>query len=298
MRVRLASCLIAVVCLLAWPRALRAQESAAASAPVEGGTSVAPAPKDDVLDRWWIGGDYRHLWVPGYMTDPFFASAPAISNDGFGLVATYRTLGSLSIEMGVGYMPYSFHGPFLADGKPIEDTELVRSDLKFWHLTSSLLWAIEFHRTVALEIGVGLDLGLFSGDVDPQLGVPRWQDRPLRGLQRAADAGDARPERHAVLRRAQERRRERQTRQQRRALQPARESLADGDGVPDAAARGAAPAAVQAPDDQGRVRLRHRADVRRRVAARQLRAAQGRAEGSVREGTRAAARERTRDSAR
>ena len=120
---------------------------------------------DDVLDRWWIGGYYRHLWVPGYITDPFFASAPAISNNGFGLVATYRTLGSLNIEMGVGYMPYSFHGPFLADGKPIEDTELVRSDLKFWHLTGSLMWDIEFHRTVALEIGVGLDLGLFSGDV-------------------------------------------------------------------------------------------------------------------------------------
>jgi outer membrane protein OmpA-like peptidoglycan-associated protein len=143
---------------------LHAQESAATSASVEGGTAVQPAP-DDTLDRWWIGGYYRHLWVPGYITDPFFSSAPAISNDGFGLVATYRTLGSLNIEMGVGYMPYSFHGPFLADGKPIEDTELVRSDLKFWHLTGSLMWDIEFHRTVALEIGVGLDLGLFSGDV-------------------------------------------------------------------------------------------------------------------------------------
>src|SRR5436190_612983 len=94
MRVRFASCLV-VVCLSLLPRALQAQESKSPSASVEGGTSVAPAEKDDALDRWWLGAYWRHNWVPGYITDPFFATAPAVSNDGFGLVATYRTLGAL-----------------------------------------------------------------------------------------------------------------------------------------------------------------------------------------------------------
>jgi outer membrane protein OmpA-like peptidoglycan-associated protein len=68
--------------------------------------------------------------------------------------------------MGVGFMPYGFEGPFLASGKPDTDTELVKSDLDFIHLTGSLLWDIEFHKTVALEIGFGLDLGVLVGDIN------------------------------------------------------------------------------------------------------------------------------------
>ncbi len=125
--------------------------------------AVAPAPS--ALDHWWFGGYYRHQWIPSYMTSAFFARAPSISNDGFGFTATYRTGNGLNIELGLGHMPYRFHGPFLAKDSEITDTELVRSDVDLWHITSSLLWDIEFHPMVALEIGFGIDFGLLTGHV-------------------------------------------------------------------------------------------------------------------------------------
>ncbi|MGD8861129.1 MAG: OmpA family protein [Myxococcales bacterium] len=132
---------------------------------VEGATAITGEVGDSALDHWWLGGYFRHLWVPSYITEPFFDRAPSVTNNGFGLVATYRTEGSLNIEMGVGYMPYEFNGTFLADNQPITDTEIVQSDLAFVHLTGSMMWDIEFHRTVALEIGFGIDLGVLTGDV-------------------------------------------------------------------------------------------------------------------------------------
>lgn len=134
-------------------------------AEVIGSTTVAGPETDSALRHWWLGAYFRHLEVPGYMTDPFFDRAPAVSNNGFGLVATYRTGGGLNVVMGVGYMPYEFAGPFLADGQPVADTELVRSDLEFIHLEGALLWDIEFHPVIALEIGFGLDFGLLAGDI-------------------------------------------------------------------------------------------------------------------------------------
>lgn len=128
-------------------------------------TFTGAGEQDSALDRWWLGGYFRHLWIPPYMTDPFFRRAPAVSNNGFGLTATYRTGGGLNVVMGVGYMPYEFSGPFLADAQPVTDTELVRSDLALWHLTGSLLWDIEFHHTIALEIGFGIDVGLLTGEI-------------------------------------------------------------------------------------------------------------------------------------
>jgi outer membrane protein OmpA-like peptidoglycan-associated protein len=121
--------------------------------------------QDSELDRWWLGAYFRHLWIPGYMTDPWFRLAPSISNNGFGATATYRTSGGLNVVMGVGYMPYEFYGPFVADAQPDTDIELVDSSLAFIHLTSSLLWDIEFHHTIAIEIGFGIDLGVLTGEI-------------------------------------------------------------------------------------------------------------------------------------
>ena len=164
MRALIAS-LLASICLLA---AGTACAQTAAAGQVEGSVTAgaaSPAAEESALAHWWLGGYYRHLWIPGYVTDLFLSRAPAVSNDGFGAVATYRSSSGFNVEMGFGYAPYAFHGPFLADGMPIEDTELVRSDLALWHLTGSVLWDIEFHPVVALELGVGLDLGFFSGKV-------------------------------------------------------------------------------------------------------------------------------------
>lgn len=133
-------------------------------------------PRDNGLKHWWFGGYYRHNWVPPFVLKAFADRAPRVSNDGFGAVATYRSGRGLNVEMGFGYMPYAFHGPLLGKGNPDTDTELVASDLGFYHLTSSLMWEIEFHRVVALELGLGIDLGVFSGGLqrneayfDPQM---------------------------------------------------------------------------------------------------------------------------------
>ncbi len=132
---------------------------------VQGSTEVSGAMDPTTASKWWLGGYWRHLWIPPYMTEPFFDRAPSVVNNGFGLAATYRTDDSLNVQFGVGFMPYEFRGTFLADGNDLEDTELVDSDLEFLHLTGSLLWDIEFHHTIALEIGVGLDIGVLLGEM-------------------------------------------------------------------------------------------------------------------------------------
>jgi len=156
----------AVLCACLLPGLVPARLAhAQVEADLKGTTTIEGAEQDSELDRWWLGGYFRHLWIPGYMTDPFFARAPSVSNNGFGVTATYRTGGGLNVVMGVGYMPYEFYGPFVADARPVTDTELVDSSLAFWHLTGSLLWDIEFHHTIALEIGFGIDLGVLAGEV-------------------------------------------------------------------------------------------------------------------------------------
>jgi outer membrane protein OmpA-like peptidoglycan-associated protein len=148
---------ISIACAaLAAPRA-RADSNASAT--------LDSSAQDSALKHWWFGGYYRHLWVPPFILNAFLARAPGVSNDGFGGVVTYRTGGALNVEMGFGYMPYAFHGPFVGKTGEDTDTELVNSDLGFYHLTGSLLWQIEFHRVVALELGLGIDLGIFSGHV-------------------------------------------------------------------------------------------------------------------------------------
>jgi outer membrane protein OmpA-like peptidoglycan-associated protein len=162
MRGLLGSALAVVYLALALASGAEAQVDAEASGNVEiSGT----ANEDRALDHWWLGAYFRHLWIPSYMTEPFFDRAPSVTENGGGLVATYRTGGGLNVEMGLGFMPYGFEGPFLADGQPDTDTELVESDLDFLHLTGSLMWDIEFHKTVALEIGFGLDMGVLLGDI-------------------------------------------------------------------------------------------------------------------------------------
>jgi outer membrane protein OmpA-like peptidoglycan-associated protein len=150
-----------VVALCSWALPVAGQVDAEASA----ATTLAGPEADSAMRHWWLGAYFRHLEVPPYMTEPFFDRAPSVSNNGFGLVATYRTGGGLNFLMGIGYMPYEFSGPFRADNEPAVDTELVRSDLEFFHVVGALLWDIEFHQVVALEIGLGLDVGVLAGDI-------------------------------------------------------------------------------------------------------------------------------------
>ena len=133
-----------------------------------GGSLDASSSADDGGDEyvpWFIGPYWRHVWFPSYTGDVFLDRAPSISNNGFGLLFTYRDEGGFSLVIGAGYTPYEFEGAFLGPGKPDEDTEWVTSDLALWHITGSVLWPINFHEMLTLEIGIGLDLGLLAGDI-------------------------------------------------------------------------------------------------------------------------------------
>ena len=123
------------------------------------------AEPESPYEPWFFGGSYRHIWVPSYMMQVWFDRAPSITNNGFGLALTHRSEDGFSLVIGAGYTPYDFDGPFLAAGNPDEDTEISTSNLKLWHVTASVLWSVIFHEMLALEIGLGLDFGVLSGDV-------------------------------------------------------------------------------------------------------------------------------------
>jgi hypothetical protein len=121
---------------------------------------------DSAETPWFVGAYYRYNWMPGLILAPFFERAPTIANNGFGATVSHRSRGGVTAELGLGYLPYRFAGAFHADGTPIEDTEYVRSKLAFFHVTGSLLWPIELHRLLNLEIGVGVDIGALVGAVE------------------------------------------------------------------------------------------------------------------------------------
>jgi len=137
------------------------------SPPVVHAQAEAQASQADVPDpsRWFLGAYYRHAWVPKLLLKPFFERAAGVSNDGFGLVVSRLAANGMSTQLGVGYMPYHFQGAFNARGGLIEDTELVTSKLALLHLTGSVLWPVELHRTLRLEIGLGVDLGIIFGSL-------------------------------------------------------------------------------------------------------------------------------------
>jgi len=128
-------------------------------------TSPAPALTPEETEQWFVGAYYRHAWIPSVMLRPVFERAAGINNHGFGLTVSHTSHGGLTVELGVGYQPYHFEGAFNPNDSLIEDTEYVASDLALVHLTGSLLWPIELHRTVSLDIGIGLDFGAVTGNL-------------------------------------------------------------------------------------------------------------------------------------
>lgn len=160
---RIALC--AAVCLTAAGARAQMDDEVPPGADATGATEAETQEPESPYEPWFFGGYYRHLWVPSYMAQVWFDRAPSIKNNGFGLLLTHRSEGGFSLVIGAGYTPYDFRGAFLAAGNPDEDTEFTTSNLKLWHVTGSVLWSIIFHEVLALEIGLGLDVGVLSGDV-------------------------------------------------------------------------------------------------------------------------------------
>jgi len=165
MWVVLGALLASAVSMTAVPAGAFAQAEAEADASfaLDGTTTVTGKMRKDPLERWWLGGYYRHLWIPKYVTKTFLDRAPSFTNSGFGGLATYHSDGGLNVIFGIGYMPYEYAGPVLDTGGPERDTELVKSDLALIHVSAALMWDLEFHPIVALELGFGVDFGFLTG---------------------------------------------------------------------------------------------------------------------------------------
>ncbi len=139
---------------------------------VKGGPGEADDSPRVPRDQWFLGAYWRQLWVPSVLQGLFFDLAPSVSSGLFGLdpnigaVATWRAADGFSIQFGLGYESYAFEGFFRIKGDPPENTEFVRSDLGVVHATASILWSTRIHEMLALEYGVGVDLGLVLGDIE------------------------------------------------------------------------------------------------------------------------------------
>lgn len=136
---------------------------------------------------WFFGGQFRHFWVPSAFQSLFMDVAPSIKGNGYGVVASRRNTDGFSATFGLAYADYSFEGFFRQKGDDIGQTEFVKSDMSFWHITSSFMWSTEFLHVLALEYGFGVDLGLVFGNINRT----EAYRHPTRGWQPCTSAGDA-----------------------------------------------------------------------------------------------------------
>ena len=127
-------------------------------APVAGGSST-PQPL-------WASLYFRMPIVPAFMLELLLDSAPTIVDPAFGATFARRSDDGFSWQLGLGYSSYSFEGPFRAKNDPDQDTEWLESDLGLLHLTGSMLWSTSFlDGMLALEYGIGLDIGIVLGEL-------------------------------------------------------------------------------------------------------------------------------------
>lgn len=138
---------------------------ASARQPASAQAEVSSPATIDESGQWYVGAYYRHAWVPTFMLKPIFERASSISNEGLGLVVSHASRGGISVEFGLGYQGYHFEGAFNPNNAVIEDTEWVTSTLGLVHLTGSVMWPITLHRLLTLELGLGADLGIVTGNL-------------------------------------------------------------------------------------------------------------------------------------
>jgi hypothetical protein len=135
--------------------------------------------------KWFFGPYFRYVFVPAFMLELFLEEAPTVAGPAFGVAANYRTDDGPAFEIGLGFTSYAFEDPFRATGDPVEDTEWVDSSLGMVHLTGSIMWLAEISEQLALEYGIGLDLGIMTGSLvrtEAYQGVGGWQPCQSRGV--------------------------------------------------------------------------------------------------------------------
>src|SRR4051794_28727168 len=87
--------------LAAWLLSLALWRPVPVSAQAAGSLdTAAPAaePAEPPQGQWFVGGFYRHTWIPSLILSPFFSRAPSVTNDGFGLTVSHRSSGGFTAE--------------------------------------------------------------------------------------------------------------------------------------------------------------------------------------------------------
>lgn len=126
-------------------------------------TAADAAPKGP--RSWFFGPFGRYVIVPAFMLELFLEQAPTLGNGSVGIIADHRSADGPTLEIGIGYTGYGFDGPFQAKGDPETDTEWLESNLGLVHLTGSVLWHSDIASKLSFEYGVGLDLGIMTGQM-------------------------------------------------------------------------------------------------------------------------------------
>ena len=128
-------------------------------------SSEHSAAASEASGQWYVGAYYRHAWTPSFVLKTLFERAASISNEGVGLSVSHTSAHGVTAQIGLGYQGFHFEGAFNPNSSVIEDTEWVTSKLGLVHLTGSVLWPVTLHRMLTLEIGLGADLGVVTGNL-------------------------------------------------------------------------------------------------------------------------------------
>ncbi len=104
------------------------------------------------------------MFIPEFLLNLFTEVSSGSDFPAFGAEFTYRKDGFSAIADLWLSRPEGT-GPFRANGDPIEDTEIVTTDLWTIFVSGTFLWSTSFTDWFALEYGVGVGLGIVIGDV-------------------------------------------------------------------------------------------------------------------------------------
>jgi hypothetical protein len=149
------------------------QASESGDATEEGGGEAQAEPdqanapdKANALRAWSFGPYFRFNVVPAFMLELMLDVAPTPTGAAFGGLASYRgNANGPTFDMGIGYASYSFTGAFRTKGGVPNDTEYIQSSLGLVHLTGSILWEAKIAEPLTFLYGVGLDLGIVTGQL-------------------------------------------------------------------------------------------------------------------------------------
>jgi len=137
-----------------------------ASAPAEPEeTEHHGGPYEDPEETYFfLGGFYRHTWIPSWMTETFVQRAPDIDNPQFGLEFSVRK-DRFEVIYSAYYADFSAYGPYLANGDPIDQMEIIDSNLWAAMAGVTFLWSSGFSDWFAIEGGIGLGVGYVGGNL-------------------------------------------------------------------------------------------------------------------------------------